>query len=319
MLDLHCDFIIQQRLIGYDALKKHRRGVKGQPLFWHSDLPRMREAEFVGACLGVHYFPWESERGWAEMNRQIDYVDRITEEADFAMRVRTPQDWLVARARGLLALAPGVEGAHMLNKRPERVAELAERGVAYLTLVHLGSNSAAKCSWGRGADQTSGLTELGREIIRALEANQILLDLAHVNRPGVLEACQMATQPVLCTHTGFQSLHPHPRMITDEELDAIAGTGGLVGIIMAPFFLCGKLRATSDCVIDHIVYAVERVGIEHVGIGTDFDGWLAMIPTDMRDCRDLGIIRDKLAARGFDADEIDDICWRNALRVLSRG
>ena len=111
MLDLHVDFIIQQRLFRYNALRPHRAWMKGQPLFYHADIPRMREAGYLGACLGIHFFPWESERGWREMNTQIDYLDKLAEAHEEVFRVHSPGDWEVARSRGKLALAPGVEGA----------------------------------------------------------------------------------------------------------------------------------------------------------------------------------------------------------------
>ena len=317
MLDLHVDFIIQQRLFRYNALRPHRAWMKGQPLFYHADIPRMREASYLGACLGIHFFPWESERGWREMNAQIDYLDKIAEGHEEVFRVRSPGDWEVARSRGKLALAPGVEGAHMLNGKLERVEELAKRGAAYLTLTHFSSNAAAYTGWGRGASDTKGLTSFGKELVAELERHGVRIDLAHVNTPGVLDTCAIAREPLFCTHTGCRGLNDHPRNITDEEIDAIASTGGVIGIIFGPFFLTGKMFAPSDCVLDHVEYVIDRVGIEHVALGSDFDGWLATIPNDMKDCRDITKILDGLKSRGFSEDEIAAITHENALRVLS--
>lgn len=316
MLDLHVDFIIQQRLFRYNALRAHSALVKGQPLFYHADIPRMREAGYLGACLGIHFFPWESERGWREMNAQIDYLDRITQTSEDVLRVRTAQDWALAREQGKLALAPGVEGAHMLNGKIERVEELARRGVAYLTLTHFSTNMAAATGWGRGASETQGLSSFGKELVIELERNDVRVDLAHVNTPGVLDTCAIAKKPVFCTHTGCRALNDHPRNITDEEIDAIASTGGVIGIIFGPFFLAGKMFAPSDCVLDHVEYVVDRVGIEHVALGSDFDGWLATIPNDMKDCRDVIKILDGLKRRGFTEEQIEAITHENALRVL---
>ncbi len=191
-LDLHVDSIIQQRLFRYRVTRRHRHGIGGQPLFWHADVPRMVEAQYLGACLGIHYFPWESERGWREMNRQIDYLDQVIGQDECVFRVASPGDWRVARERGLLAVAPGVEGAHMLDAKIERVEALAERRVAYLTLTHFSKNAAATPSMGRGANETDGLTSFGRELVAALDEHEILVDLAHVNTPGVLDACEVA-------------------------------------------------------------------------------------------------------------------------------
>ena len=316
-LDLHVDSIIQQRLFGYRVSHRHGAGLRGQPLFWHADVPRMIEAGYVGACLGIHFYPWESENGWAELHRQIDYLDEVVAQDSHVLRVQEPADWERAAAAGKLALAPGVEGAHMLNGKIERVAELARRHVAYLTLTHFSRNAAATPSMGRGRNESDGLTAFGCDLVGALEEHGIVVDLAHVNTPGVLHACSIATRPVFCTHTGVKGVHDHARNVTDEEIDAIAATDGVIGIIFAPIFLAGKLRACSDVVVDHIEYVIDRVGVRHVGLGSDYDGWLPSIPSDQRDCRDIGIIATKLRERGHADEDVDAIVSGNALELLS--
>jgi membrane dipeptidase len=317
LVDLHVDSIIQQRLFRYDVRREHRAGLRGQPLFWHADVPRMAAAGYGGACMGIHYWPWESERGWREMHRQIDYLDALADEDPRCLRVREPGDWERAAREERLALAPGVEGAHMLAGRVERVAELARRGVAYLTLAHFSKNSAVTPSMGRGADERSGLTGFGRELVDALDEHSVTIDVAHVNTPGVLDICARTRRPVLCTHTGLDGLHEHARNISDEEIDAIAETGGAIGIIFAPFFLTGRLGVPSARVVDHIEYVIERVGLAHVCLGSDYDGWLPRIPNDQRDCRDIVRVTAELLARGHDEESLRAILRDNALRVLS--
>jgi membrane dipeptidase len=316
-LDLHVDSIIQQRLFGYRVTRRHRAGFRGQPLFWHADLPRMLEAGYRGACLGIHYFPWESKRAFAEMNRQIDYLDEVIGADERVLRVRGPDDWRRAGREGLLALAPGVEGAHMLGADLGHVEALAARSIAYLTLTHFSKNAAATPSMGRGANESDGLSGFGRELISALDDHEITIDLAHLNTPGVLEACELASRPLLCTHTGVKGVHEHARNISDDEIDAIAATGGVIGVIFAPIFLAGRLRVDSGVVVDHIEYVIERVGVRHVAIGSDYDGWIPSIPSDQRDCRDIGRVSDELYARGYPEEAVERIFWKNALEVLS--
>ena len=184
----------------------------------------------------------------------------------------------------------------MLNGDIERVRTLAERRVAYLTLTHFSKNAAATPSMGRGANEVDGLSGFGRELIAALDEAHIPVNLAHVNTPGVLEACAVASRAVLCTHTGVKGVHDHARNITDEEIDAIAETDGVIGVMFAPVFLAGKLRADTGCVVDHIEYIIDRVGMRHVALGSDYDGWLPTIPSDHRDCRDIVKVTDELAA-----------------------
>jgi len=267
--------------------------------------------------MGIHYYPWESEKGWREMGKQIAYLDEVAKRDDRILRVRQTSDWEKAQKEGKLALAPGVEGAHMLNGRIERVADLARLGVVYLTLTHFSANSAATPSMGRGANERDGLTAFGRRLVEDLNRFGVAVDLAHVNTPCVLDACRVSTAPVFCTHTGVKGVYDHGRNITDAEIDAIAETGGVMGMIFAPSYLAGKLRADSQIVLDHLDYVVRRVGVEHVGLGSDYDGWLPSILSDHRDCRDITKITDGLRERGYSSDEVDKICGENALRVIA--
>lgn len=317
MIDLHVDSLIQRRLFGYRPERVHRAGFRAQPLFWHADIPRMIEAGYKGACLGMHYFPWESEGGWRELGRQLDLLDGFG-AIEGVHRVMTPRDWELAHQRGELALGAGVEGAHMLNKKLERVEVLAARGVTYMTLVHLGSNSAATTSWGLRANAEAPLSDLGVALVAELERCGILIDLAHVSHAGVMHACSLATRPLMCTHIGAYTLSPHPRNLRDEAIDAIAATGGVIGVIFCPKFLTNRFFAPSRCIAEHARYIADRVGVAHVALGSDFDGWVATIPDDMRDCRDISKVRLALAEVGFSPEEREDILWRNALRVLSR-
>lgn len=316
IIDLHVDFIIQQRLFSYDALRQHRPGIKGQPLIWHADIPRMLDAKYSGACLGIHYYPWESESGFLEMNKQIDYLDYDLAADPRVWRIRNRSEWRQALAEGKLALAPGVEGAHMLNKRLDRVHTLKERSVAYLTLTHFSKNEAATPSMGRGANEIDGITDFGRDLVEALQESDITVDVAHLNTPGVLDVCRISKKPLFCTHTGIKGAYPHARNITDEEIDGIVATDGVIGIMFAPKFLTGKVRVDSNCVLDHIEYALKVAGDRHVAIGSDYDGWIP-IPSDMRDCRDINLIEKGLRARGHSKDTIKRIMGENALELLS--
>lgn len=316
-LDLHVDSIIVQRLFRYDVRKKHRAGMAGQPLFWHADIPRMVEAQYRGVCMGIHYWPWESENGWTEAQKQIDYLDEVVGAQPQMLRVRKPTDWARAPEEGKIAVAPGVEGAHMLNGKVERVEQLAQRHVAYMTLTHFCKNAAATPSMGRGANETDGLTAFGREVVAALEEHNVVVDLAHVNMPGVLGACEAATKPLFCTHTGVKGVHDVARNISDEAIDAIAELNGVIGIIFSPNFLAGTRKADSNAVVDHMEYVIDRVGAKHVALGSDYDGWLPAIPSDMRDCRDIGVVADIMRRRGHDDDTIDRVYHRNAQELLA--
>lgn len=316
LIDLHVDSILQQRLFRYDVRQRHRAGVSGQPLIWHADVPRMQDVHYGGACMGIHYWPRESDGGWRELNRQIDYLDRIASEDPRCLRVREPADWDRAHSHGRLAMAPGVEGAHMLNGQLDRVAELAKRQVAYMTLTHFSKNAAATPSLGRGANETERLTDFGVALVGELNRHGIAVDVAHVNTPGVLHACEVTRAPLFCTHTGVKAVKNARRNISDEEISAIAELGGVIGIMCAPNFLAPKLRSPSSVMIDHIDHIVERVGVAHVALGSDFDGWIPLF-SDQRDCRDIVKLTDGLLRRGYSETDVTAFLRGNVVRLLN--
>lgn len=316
VVDLHVDAVIQNRLFGYDLSKEHRPGRYGQPRWNHADVPRMQSANYRGACLGVHWFPFQSERGWRGALKQLDVIDALCAADERVQRVRTASDWEAARAAGKLALAPGVEGAHMLNGRLERVDELGARGVAYLTLAHFSKNDAATPSMGLGANERDGLSDFGRALVARLEANGILIDVAHLNMACAREACDLATGPLFCTHTGAKAVYDHPRNISDDVIDRIAERDGAIGIIFSPHFLAGSKHAGTEALVAHAKHIRDRVGARHLCIGSDYDGWLPAIFSDHRDCRDTLRVTAGLLEAGFSEEEVAGVLSDNALRVL---
>ena len=316
VIDLHVDSILQQRLFGYDLSKKHRAGIKGQPFFWHADVPRMLEAGYAGACLGIHYWPKETPNAFVECLRQIDYLDRLADEDSSVVRVRRGSEW-ADTSGDRLAIAPGVEGAHMLDGDLGNLERLCDRGIAYLTLAHFSKNSAATPSMGRGANESDGLSEFGRDVVGMLNERGVVVDVSHLNQRCAVEAAELSDAPVFATHSGAQSVHAHPRLLADHTVEAIASNGGTIGVIFGPSFLTGSHRATSGAAADHIEHILELVGPEHLSIGTDYDGWLPRILADHRDCRDLVRVTAELLRRGHSDDMIGAMLSRNTRRVFA--
>lgn len=315
-IDLHLDSILQHRLLGADLRRKHVAGLRGQPFLGHADVPRLLEGGFAGVCLGIVTWPRESDAAWRELLRQLDYLDRLAEEDPRCLRVRSGGDWERARAEGLLALGPGIEGTHPLRGDLDRVDVLAERRTTYVTLTHFCRNAAGFPSIGRGADARAGLTPFGRDLVRVLEERKIVVDVAHLSSRGILDVCELATAPLLCSHTAARARCDIPRNITDEEIDAIAATGGVMGILFAPLALVGRFRADSEAVVDHVCHVIDRVGVRHVALGTDFDGFPPTIPSDHRDCRDVVKVTEGLRRRGLPDDDVALVLGGNARRLF---
>lgn len=316
VIDLHVDSIIQQYLFRYDIRKRHSAGIPGQPFIWHADVPRMLEGGYLGAAMGIHYWQKETPDGIRTCHAQIDYLDRVAAEDDRCLRVRSPDDWETARAEGLLALSPGVEGAHMLNGDISNLETLCQRGIAYLTLAHFSKNAAATPSLGKGANEDDTLTAFGEQVVHTLNHFGSVVDVSHLNQRCAIRAAELSEAPVFATHSGAQGVHHHARLLSDAAIDAIAAGDGAIGVIFGPGFLAGKLRASSEVVVDHIDYIAQRVGIRHVVIGSDYDGWLYAIPSDHRDCRDAVRVTAELLRRGYTEDEVRGVLSGNAQRVF---
>ncbi len=280
----------------------------------HCDLPRLREGGVGCLALGLVESPLRRRSGPAAIVRDLDRLDRIIAGAPGELVLtRRPQEIRAARAAGRIAVFTGLEGAHALNGELDRLAEFRDRGLGYVGLVHFTANKACRPMVGWGADREAGLTDHGRSLIAELERLGIVIDVAHVSRGGVLEVCQRVKAPVICSHTACTAVHPSPRGIGDDEIKAIAGTGGVIGVIfVTPFIGPGGVEAVAE----HLHHIRRLVGAAHCAIGTDWEGW-ALYPRDLDSAEKLPVLTDALLRRGWTPEEIQGAYGENFLRVLA--
>lgn len=167
-------------------------------------------------------------------------------------------------------------------------------------------------------DTGPGLTELGKELIKACNSRKIMIDLSHMNEKGFWDVAKLSTAPLVATHSNVWNLSQTTRNLTDKQLDAIRESDGMVGLNYAVVFLREDGASNADTpvqtMVDHIVYLVNRIGIDRVGLGSDFDG--ATIPSAIKDVSGLPVLIDALRKHGFGEGEITKICYENWMRVL---
>ena len=260
-----------------------------------------------------------------------------------------------ARAAGKLAGIPGIEGGHSIEERLEDLVWFFEHGVRVLTLVwnnHL--SWIRSCQPGAGASIPEGLSAFGRSVVRTMNELGMLVDLSHAGERAFFDALETTSRPVIASHSGCKALHGHQRNLSDEQLRALKHNGGVVGIVFCvPFLsqqgsdedarwrdspgykaLAGR-NATElflrqgeylqekaeplpiEVLVEHVEHAVEVAGIEHVGIGSDFDGILRT-PQGLEDASCYGNLVEKLFERGFGEDEVLAICGGNMERVYAQ-
>jgi membrane dipeptidase len=203
---------------------------------------------------------------------------------------------------GILAL----EGVHALEGDVANLEVLYDAGFRMIGLTHFFDNPAGGSAHGEGR---GGLTPFGRELVRRVEEKRMLLDLAHASPQVIDDVLALATAPVIVSHTGVRGTYDSPRNLSDAHVRGIAATGGVMGMAMFREAVGGAAVADTARAMR---YAVDLVGVEHIALGTDFDG---AVPVPV-DASGLALLTEALIRAGFSEAEIEAIMARNALRVL---
>ena len=230
---------------------------------------------------------------------------------------------VIASSTGVLAAVLHIEGAEAIDPEFETLDVLHQAGLRSLGPVWSRPNA-----FGHGVpfrcpsspDTGPGLTDLGKELVRACNRLKILIDLSHLNERGFWDVAELSDAPLVATHSNAHALSPHSRNLTDEQLKAIRETDGMVGVNFAVSFLREDGRQDSDTpvelIVDHIEHMIKQAGEDHVGLGSDFDG--AMIPKGLGNAAGLPALVEAMRARGYGEPLIEKLCYRNWLRVLER-
>jgi membrane dipeptidase len=193
-----------------------------------------------------------------------------------------------------------------------RVERFAHRGVRSIGFLHFSANDAGYPAYGRGRRDQDGLTAWGFELVRRCEAAGVLVDLAHINRRGFLDACAVATKPPIVSHTGVLGAFEHWRNIDDTQLRAVAEKGGVVGVVFYPRYLGGD---GLEPVVRHFRHILDVVGEDTPALGSDWDGFI--IPTrELADPRGLPLLTDALLAAGLSERTLSKVLRENALRIF---
>lgn len=315
-IDLHADTLLWARWLNYDLQKRHEPPLPLAALAGHVDVPRMQEGGMGAQFFGLVSFPWwmgKSPGLAADVHEQIDELERAAQKNGTALKiVRSADEIEACNQSGAVAALLGIEGAHALEGRLEELERFAARGVRYLGILHFNSNQAGYPAFGRGRNDEAGLTAFGHSLIEKCEEQRVIVDLAHINKKGFLEACARATKPPVVSHTGVLGAFEHWRNIDDDQLRAVADKGGCIGVIFCPQYLGGDGLAP---VVKHMRHIVNTVGIEAVALGSDWDGFI--VPTkQLADPRGLPELSDALLADGFTPQDVGKLLRGNVMRVL---
>lgn len=313
-IDLHADTLMWARWVGYDLHRRHDPPLPRAAIGGHVDVPRLKEGGIGAQFFGLVSLPIGQRSGLRRViDEQIDALElAVSANPERLVFTRSADEVERAKQRGAVAALLGIEGAHALEGELDNLEHFARRGVRYLGLAHFSKNDVCVPAYGRGADKTSGLTAFGREVVRRCEELGVIVDLAHINRPGFFEALGMMKRPPMVTHTGVLGAFEHWRNIDDEQLRAVADKGGCVGVIFCPKFLGGE---GLDPVVRHVRHILDVCGEDTPALGSDWDGFI--VPTqDLCEASRLPRLTDALLAAGIAERTIGKILRKNALRVI---
>ena len=289
------------------------------------DLPKMRRGGMAAGCFAAYVpqGPRTPAAHEAAYTRALDMLEAIRRMGQLPARLcEAADDIEAAHADGLTAIIPAVENGYACAGEPARLRRFRELGARYMTLTHNGHNDFADSSnprpdLGDAAELHGGLSAAGREAIAEMNRLGMVVDIAHVSKKAMLQAAEASRTPVMSTHSCIRALCDNPRNLDDEQLDALRDVGGVVQITAVSHFLrTGKNSQQVTCAdyVDHVDYAVRRIGLEHVGISSDFDGGGGF--RGWHDAAESANLTDELQRRGYGEPEISALWGGNFLRVL---
>lgn len=299
-------------------------GLRG-PTAGHTDLDRLGEG-MVGAQFWSVYVPYDAvTEGAARVQlEQIDIALQVIRENDDHLALaRSTDEVFEAFAKGKVASLLGMEGGHAIENSLGALRAFYDLGVRYMTLTH-----SATIDWadaGTGDPTHGGLTAFGEAVVSEMNWLGMLVDLSHTAPSTMHDALDIARAPVIFSHSSARAVTEHPRNVPDDVLERLPDNGGVVMITFVPSFINDAVRdhdgngpaprATMDDVIRHIEHVRDVAGIDHVALGSDFDG-ITSVPVGLEDVSKFPDLFAELSRRGWTETDLRKLAGDNLVRVM---
>lgn len=294
----------------------------GSPTFRYNplvDLHKMTagclDASFMVAYLHQYERDADSlKTAVAKAGRLLSLIDeRIGECAGYAAIAATPDELWQNKFKGIKSVVKGIENGYAVGLDIDNVDRFRSRGVAYMTLCHNGDNDI--CDSHKGNHEHNGLSDFGREVVARMNSVGMMVDLSHASEKSFWDALECSTKPIICSHSSSRALCDHTRNLTDEQMRALASSGGVAQVCLYSGFLKKGGNATIDDAVRHIMHMIDVMGVDHVGIGSDFDGG-GRLP-GLEDASWFVTLTERLMAEGLSDDDLSLVWGRNFLSVWS--
>ena len=302
IVDLHCDTISYLANSGGSLLQNQAQ----------YDLQRAKAAKVYLQFFALFTMPADSNISLRNILKQVEkFLHEMENHSSACYHLTSRQDLLEPNNYNRLACIMHLEGAECIGNDIEILYLLHRWGLRSMGLTWNNRNLLADGA-GEG-DYAGGLSRKGKEVVTTMEKLGMMLDLSHISMKAYYDALEIYTPPVLVTHANARALCPHWRNLDDNQLRALAEHGGIVGITQVADFV-KEGHANLDDMINHIAYIADLIGVEHVALGSDFDGADNMVIANVEG---YAALPEMLLKRGFTDHEAQSICSGNALGVVN--
>ena len=275
-----------------------------------------QDAVTMVAYLPQHPKPGELPEGMSPRQYADSIFDQIeaivAHESDYVALAKTPQQLYENKAMGKKSIMLSIENGLAIEDDIRNIAHFAQRGIVYITLCHNGDN--AICDSARGTQTHGGVSAFGEQVIREMNRLGVMVDLSHGAETSFFDALSISQTPIVCSHSNCKALCDVPRNLTDAQLKALAQAGGVAQITLYHGFLRKEGEADIRDAMAHLNHAIDVMGIDHVGLGTDFDGDGGI--KGLADASELINFTTALLRQRFSKTDIKKIWGENWLRVM---
>ncbi len=278
------------------------------------DVPRLLEGGVTAQFFAVFTEDRFVKEAGAHSRRVLDALEVLFSRTDRIRPALKARDVEEAKAEGRVAAFRALEGGEALGESLGGLRSFYDRGVRLVGLTWSRKNALGR---GVGAEGAGGLTDFGRRVVREMERLGMLVDASHLSDEALDDLLAAAERPVVASHSNSRALMDHPRNLTDAQAEGIAASGGLVAATLAGCFVDGDPGKVSlSRFLDHVDRLVSVAGADHVGLGSDFDGFTPENGTVLPDCSRLPDLTAALLDRGYSPEDVRKILGGNWMRII---
>lgn len=312
-VDTHCDTPLEFHKEGFDISRRENNQV---------NIPKMEEGKLDAVFFAAYIGQGErddvsSQKAIEKVSGLIDQIySQVEKNNDVCEIARTVDDAIRLKKESKKAVFIGVENGYAIGKDLKMLAKYKERGVNYMTLCHIKNNDICDTSNRKIEPEWNGLSPFGRKVVKEMNRLGMLIDVSHVSDETFWDVLKLSKQPIIASHSSTRAIYDHDRNLTDEQLRALAKNGGVIQLCPVNNYIREDYEnANIDDFLNHLEHAIKIAGIDHVGIGNDFDGG-GGVP-GINGANDMINITVHLLERGYSEEDIAKILGGNFYRVLN--